>query len=208
MPSPASSGSALCAWTLPPSPAPCSGLPCLTEGSRMGQAQVGIWVSGHAFQTARISRYLHHSSWPNNQFSDPSESKTGSGMLWMVRCSQQSISKASGPHTLSRAVPYTEEALSQELFFSPMLLERLLWPPLDISGTICRITAHGRVTSSKTWLEKNYQVLPTQNSLECPHSCEHGFTSGSRLHFWFREGLPKDCSAIWGTCEFKAHPWT
>ena len=92
----------------PTSPPPCSGLPCLTEGSHIRQVQVGIWVSGHAFRIARISHYLHHSSWPNNHFSDPSVSKTGCGMLWTVRCSQRSNSKASGPHTLSRAVSYTE----------------------------------------------------------------------------------------------------
>lgn len=103
------SGSGLCF----PDPSPQQPAMLNREQQPHRAAQVGSWISGHTFpfQGSLIT-------FPQLLAQQPMfRSKGIRDWLWDVvgECPAHSnrIPKAPGPHTLGRAVPYTEEALNQ-----------------------------------------------------------------------------------------------
>lgn len=111
---------------------------------------------------------------------------------------------------ISRAVPCTGETVNQLRPSSSLIpLNDLFWPQHKNSGTVSLNHSMGRVMSSKIWLRKNYQILPTQKSpwvlpllwTWFPFLALHHLSS-------FGEGSPRAALQSGGHWEFKVGYWT
>lgn len=199
-PSPGSSRSALWVWTLLPSPPPPSSLPCLTEGSsHIGRAQVGIWVSGHTFQFQGSLITFTTALGPTTNFRIQGYLRLAAECFWGVSCSQQSNSKGTrSPHSRQSSLLYGGGSEPAETHISVSYCLRIFSGfRRIIRAQFPRITARGRVVS-KTCLKENYQILPTQKSLEYSHAYELGSSFWLSTPFWSREQLLRTAQRLVG----------
>lgn len=146
----------LCLDSVLQPPSPCC-LPGLTEGSSyLGQAQVGIKAPGNTFQISNVSQYHHHSSWSNNQFSDPRVSKSGHRtLLGSILVKAIGFQKHQVPTLLAKQPLYKGGSEPAENYIPVSCCLRLFSSLNVIMQAQCPwTTTHGRVMNSKTWLRK------------------------------------------------------